>query len=89
MTPRINELESRQIALSNIIASSDAHASKCSKLGLDFGRTYPDDLKAYKAAIEEYNKNEEELIRLKAEEERLRLEAERDTHMGEEVRDVE
>lgn len=69
---KISALESRQIVLSNIIASSDAHAVKCAKLGLDFGKTYPDDLKAYKQAIKEFNENEAELadltIALEAEE---------------------
>lgn len=61
---KISALESRQIVLSNIIASSDAHAVKCAKLGLDFGKTYPDDLKAYKQAIKEFNENEAELANL-------------------------
>lgn len=61
---KISALESRQIVLSNIIASSDAHAVKCAKLGLDFGKTYPDDLKAYKQAIKEFNENEVELANL-------------------------
>ena len=61
---KISALESRQIILSNIIASSDAHAVKCTKLGLDFSKTYPDDLEAYKVAIKEFNENEAELIEL-------------------------
>lgn len=61
---KISALESRQIILSNIIASSDAHAIKCAKLGLDFGKTYPDDLKAYEQAIKEFNENEIELANL-------------------------
>lgn len=61
---KISALESRQIVLSNIIASSDAHAIKCAKLGLDFGKTYPDDLKAYEQAIKEFNENEIELANL-------------------------
>lgn len=63
---KINELEARQLALSNIMASSDAHASKCTKLGLSFAETYPDDLAAYEAAREEYNTNEESLAALYA-----------------------
>lgn len=55
---KINELESRQIVLSNEMASSDAHAAKCIKLGLNFGETYPEELERYKASRDEYNANE-------------------------------
>lgn len=58
---QINVLESRQIALSNEMASSDAHASKCIKLGLNYGETYPEELERYKAAREEFNANERQL----------------------------
>lgn len=61
---KINELESRQIVLSNDMASSDAHAAKCIKLGLNFGETYPEELERYKASRDEYNANEVELIEL-------------------------
>ena len=46
---KINELESRQIVLSNEMASSDAHAAKCIKLGLNFGEAYPEELERYNA----------------------------------------
>lgn len=58
---QINVLESRQIALSNEMASSDAHASKCIKLDLNYGETYPEELERYKAAREEFNANERQL----------------------------
>ena len=58
---KINELESRQIVLSNEMASSDAHASKCIKLDLNYGETYPEELERYKAAREEFNANERQL----------------------------
>lgn len=45
---QINVLESRQIALSNEMASSDAHASKCIKLDLNYGETYPEELASLK-----------------------------------------
>ena len=62
---KVNELESRQIVLANIMASSDAHASKCIKLGLSFAETYPEDYTAYEAAREEYNDNEVTLAELR------------------------
>ena len=61
---KINELESRQIVLSNEMASSDAHAAKCIKLGLNFGESYPEELERYKASRDEYNANEVALSEL-------------------------
>ena len=61
---KINELESRQIVLSNEMASSDAHAAKCIKLGLIFGEAYPEELERYKASRDEYNANEVALSEL-------------------------
>ena len=58
---KINELKSRQIVLSNEMASSDAHASKCIKLDLNYGETYPEELERYKATREEFNANERQL----------------------------
>ena len=59
-------MESRQIVLSNEMASSDAHAAKCIKLGLNFGEAYPEELKRYKASRDEYNANEVALSELYA-----------------------
>lgn len=55
---QLNALESRQLELQAIMEKSDAHASKCSKLGLKFNQEYPDDLAEYQAANTEYNTNE-------------------------------
>ena len=63
---QISALESRQIELRNTMAASDAHASKCGKLGLDFKTTYPDDYTAYIAANDEFNTNEKQLATLQA-----------------------
>lgn len=64
---QLNALESRQLELQATMAKSDAHAAKCTKLGLPFGETYPDDLAEYEAAREEYNLNESRITALKAE----------------------
>lgn len=64
---RIDELESENLGHLATMAKSDAHAAKCSKLGVSFGETYPDDLAEYRAASEQYNANEEEIARLEAE----------------------
>ena len=50
---QLNALESRQLELQAIMEKSDAHASKCSKLGLKFNQ--------------EYNANESRINALKAE----------------------
>lgn len=64
---QLNALESRQLELQAIMEKSDAHASKCSKLGLKFNQEYPDDLAEYQAANAEYNANESRINALKAE----------------------
>lgn len=64
---QLNALESRQLELQAIMEKSDAHASKCSKLGLKFNQEYPDDLAEYQAANAEYNTNESRIKALKAE----------------------
>lgn len=64
---RIDELESENLGHLATMAKSDAHAAKCSKLGISFAETYPADLEEYRAASEQYNANEEEIARLKDE----------------------
>lgn len=63
----IQSLEERQVALEAIMRKSDAHASKCAKLGLKFKATYPDEFAEYEAAREEYNANETTLETLRKE----------------------
>ena len=57
ISEQISELESHQIVLSSIMASSDGHAAKCVKLGLNYSESYPEELEACKAARDEYNVN--------------------------------
>lgn len=64
---KIGELESDNLGLLARMEKSDAHAAKCSKLGISFAETYPDDLAEYKDAAEKYNANEAEISRLKNE----------------------
>ena len=64
MQKEITKIESRQQELMLIMTQSDAHASKCAKLGLSFKDEYPKDYEAYVSANEEYNRNEQELMRL-------------------------
>lgn len=64
---RIDALQSRQLALRAIMASSDERAAKCSKTGASFRETYPRDFARYVEANDEYNRNEMTLAELEAE----------------------
>lgn len=61
---RKQDLGEQQLQLAAVMSESDAHASKCIKLGLNFQEAYPADYAAYTAAREQYNANEEELAKL-------------------------
>lgn len=63
---KINELQSRQLALRAIMAASDERASKCIKTGAFFPEAYPDDFAQYEAANTEFNDNELVLAELQA-----------------------
>lgn len=62
----LRQLQEKQLQLASVMSQSDAHASKCIKLGLNFADTYPGDYAAYTAAREEYNTNEEKIAELEA-----------------------
>ena len=64
---QINELQSRQLELRAIMASSDERAAKCFKNGTSFRETYPDDFARYQEANAEYNRNEMTLAELEVE----------------------
>lgn len=63
----LRTLESRQVELLATMQKSDAHALKCTKLGLNFAETYPNDEAEYIAAREEFNSNEASIVLLKQE----------------------
>lgn len=73
-TEKINELERRQLELKAVMHKSDEHALKCTKSGLDFKTTYPEDWTSYETARQEYNENETALAALyiQLDEEQLR-----------------
>ena len=77
---QISELEGRQQELMLTMTQSDAHASKCVKLGVQFAEVYPDEFAAYGMANKEYNDNEvklAELYEIKKQEEEAELDYER------------
>ena len=55
------------------MSQSDAHASKCIKMSLNFQDEYPEDYAKYSAARIKYNENEAEIARIEA------IEVEEDT----------
>lgn len=61
---RLERLNEQQMALMSIMRESDAHASKCIKLGLTFADEYPEEYKVYEDAREKYNSNEAEIAEL-------------------------
>lgn len=77
---KINELQSRQLALRAIMAASDERAAKCMKTGASFCETYPEDFAQYEAANAEYNDNELTLAELQATREAEREEEEVQAH---------
>ena len=60
----LQRLNEEQLALMSTMSQSDAHASKCIKLGLNFQEEYPDDYAKYSEARIKYNENEAEIARI-------------------------
>ena len=73
--------DEQQLNLLSVMAKSDAHASKCAKLGLVFSDEYPEEYAEYCSAREQYNANQERIAELESarieEEEHVPFEEER------------
>ena len=63
---RLTRIQERLLELASIMSKSDAHASKCVKLGLSYKDTYPNEYKEYTQAREDYNSLENEIIALES-----------------------
>ena len=61
---RIAHIQEQLLELASIMSKSDAHASKCVKLGLSYKDNYPNEYEEYTQAREEYNSLENELATL-------------------------
>ena len=61
---RIARIQERLLELASIMSKSDAHASKCVKLGLSYKDNYPNEYNEYTQAREDYNQLEKELVAL-------------------------
>ena len=77
----LRQANEQQLNLLSVMAKSDAHASKCAKLGLTFADEYPYEYEEYCSAREQYNANQERIAELEntriEEEERIPFEDER------------
>ena len=56
----------QQLNLLSVMAKSDAHASKCAKLGLVFADEYQEEYQEYCSAREQYNANQERIAELES-----------------------
>ena len=68
----LRKVNEQQLNLLSVMAKSDAHASKCAKLGLIFADEYHEEYEEYCNAREQYNSNQiyiKELENTKIEEE--------------------
>ena len=63
---RMARIQERLLELASIMNKSDAHASKCVKLGLSYKDTYPNEYDEYTQAREDYNQLEKDLATLES-----------------------
>ena len=61
---RMARIQERLLELASVMSKSDAHASKCVKLGLSYKDNYPNEYDEYTQAREDYNQLEKELVAL-------------------------
>ena len=62
----LRQANEQQLNLLSVMAKSDAHASKCAKLGLVFADEYPYEYEEYCSAREQYNANQERIAELES-----------------------
>ena len=62
----LRKANEQQLNLLSVMANSDAHASKCAKLGLVFSDEYPEEYAEYCSAREKYNANQERIAELES-----------------------
>ena len=63
---RLTRIQEQLLELASIMSKSDAHASKCVKLGLSYKDTYPNEYNEYVKAREDYNQLEKDLAALES-----------------------
>lgn len=62
----LRKANEQQLNLLSVMAKSDAHASKCAKLGLVFSEEYPKEYEEYCSAREKYNANQDRIAELES-----------------------
>ena len=63
---RMARIQERLLELASVMSKSDAHASKCVKLGLSYKDNYPNEYNEYIKAREDYNQLEKDLATLES-----------------------
>ena len=63
---RMARIQERLLELSSVMSKSDAHASKCTKLGISYKDNYPNEYDEYTQAREDYNQLEKNLATLES-----------------------
>ena len=63
---RVARIQERLLELASVMSKSDAHASKCVKLGLSYKDNYPNECDEYIKAREDYNQLEKDLVTLES-----------------------
>ena len=63
---RMARIQEQLLELASVMSKSDAHASKCVKLGLSYKDNYPNEYKEYTQAREDYNQLEKKLADLES-----------------------
>ena len=59
-------IQEQLLELASVMSKSDAHASKCVKLGLSYKDNYPNEYDEYTQAREDYNTLEKDLATLES-----------------------
>ena len=63
---RMARIQEQLLELASIMSKSDAHASKCVKLGLSYKDNYPNEYNEYTQVREDYNQLEKDLATLES-----------------------
>ena len=63
---RMARIQERLLELASVMSKSDAHASKCTKLGVSYKDNYPNEYDEYTQAREDYNQLEKDLVNLES-----------------------
>ena len=63
---KLTRIQERLFELASVMSKSDAHASKCVKMGLSYKNNYPNEYNEYIKAREDYNQLEIDLATLES-----------------------